>query len=207
MANYRELNLTSRKVAPKRKNCGFPGCCNKIQNGGVCYRHGAKVPTCCHPDCNNNIVNSGVCRKHGAKAKTCGHENCKNIAVKGGICRRHGSVAKKCSHGGCTNNAKRFGVCRRHGAYKKLNSPQLAHDDAPSSESSSSQSRIDTTTRRVHAACSRNTKGVAKSVASSHMESLYTATTIVHVTQPVEHFDYDASPTIVNLGIENFHPI
>jgi hypothetical protein len=39
------------------------------------------------------------------------------------------------------------------------------------------------------------------------MESLYTATTIVHVTQPVEHFDYDASPTIVNLGIENFHPI
>ena len=160
MASSSQPNLTM-KVYPKRKNCNYPGCSNKIQNGGFCYKHGAKAPICSHPCCSNNVVNNGVCRRHGAKGRTCGHENCKNFAIKGGVCCRHGSVAKTCGHTGCTNNSKRFGVCRSHGAYRNQNPLRNAQEFY-----------------------------IAKH----------------HLNPPVNHF-YNVSPTIMNLGVENFHPL
>lgn len=205
MASSSQPNLT-KKVYPKRKNCGYPGCSNKIQNSGVCYKHGATPQICSHPCCSNNVVNNGVCRRHGAKGKKCGHEKCKNFAIKGGVCRRHGSVAKTCGHTGCTNNSKRFGVCRSHGAYRNQNPLQSAREDNPSSPDSSSNQLTRGTTTRHRAASTSNSQGEeVKSFASSHIEPSYIA--IDHLNPPVKHF-YNVLPsTIMYLGVENFNPL
>ena len=205
MASSSQPSLTSN-LYPKRRNCNYPDCSNKIQNGGVCYKHGATAKMCSHPCCSNNVVNNGVCRRHGAKGRTCGHENCKTFAIKGGVCRRHGSVAKKCGFTGCTNNSKHFGVCRSHGAYMNQNPLQKAKDN-PSPDSSSTNQLTGGTTTRHRAASTSNSQGEedeVKPFASSQIECPYIARD--RLTPPVNHF-YNVSPTIIDLGVENFHPL
>eukprot|EP00984_Skeletonema_dohrnii_P025198 scaffold14311_cov150-Skeletonema_dohrnii-CCMP3373.AAC.5 len=75
---------------------------------------------CSADGCTNKVVEGGVCVKHGAKKKRCSFEGCNNVVVKGGVCIRHGAKwsKKKCSIEGCTNNSRRGGVCRRHEAYR-----------------------------------------------------------------------------------------
>ena len=79
----------------RSSSSGFedPGCTNKVVNGGVCIRHGAKT-----------------------KRKICSDPGCTNVALNGGVCIRHGAKSYKrgCSATGCTTRAKWEGLCMRH---------------------------------------------------------------------------------------------
>ena len=74
--------------------CSADGCTNRVINGGVCLRHGAKLKLCSSEGCTKLAQRGGVCVKHGAKRKRCRSEGCTNQAVKGGVCNRHGAKAE-----------------------------------------------------------------------------------------------------------------
>ena len=103
------------KVKRYRYECSADGCTNKAQKGGVCRRHGAKVKLCNWIGCTKHAVKGGVCYRHGATRKQCNWDGCANIAVKGGVCVRHGATRKRCNWDGCTNYAVKGGECKRHG--------------------------------------------------------------------------------------------
>jgi len=98
-----EGNEAARKVAKRRQTkrsyCSADGCTNKVQQGGVCRRHGAKLTgrNCSHEGCSNHVVNGGVCIKHGATCtkKKCSIVGCKKYAQNGGVCVRHGEMDKE----------------------------------------------------------------------------------------------------------------
>ena len=97
-----------------RKRCSAEGCTNNIQNGGVCFRHGAKKKPCSVDDCTNQVVNGGVCIRHGAKVKLCSVDNCTNYAKKGGVCVQHGAKGDRCKLEGCTLKGDFSGFCITH---------------------------------------------------------------------------------------------
>jgi len=108
------------KHGAKRLICKHEGCNNQCTVGGLCIKHGAKKYTCSHDGCTNQIISRGVCIKHGAKRRTCSHKGCDKWSLQGGVCTKHGAIRpprKKCEREDCNNNAVRLGVCRRHGAY------------------------------------------------------------------------------------------
>eukprot|EP00985_Skeletonema_marinoi_P031270 scaffold37388_cov146-Skeletonema_marinoi.AAC.2 len=113
-----EGDLPRKKVAKKnyRHECSAEGCTNKVVQGGVCFRHGAKRKLCSSEGCTNMVVQGGVCMRHGAKVKLCSSEGCTNQVRRGGVCRKHGAKIKLCSSEGCTNQVVEGGVCIRHGA-------------------------------------------------------------------------------------------
>jgi hypothetical protein len=51
------------------KRCSQEGCGNKVQQGGVCVQHGARVKRCSQDGCDNQVVQGGVCVQHGARVK------------------------------------------------------------------------------------------------------------------------------------------
>jgi hypothetical protein len=123
-AKTKLISSCEKDVAPKqatlqkrhRKICSAEGCTNRVVNGGVCVRHGAKTRRCSNDGCTHKAVNGGLCQSHGAKKILCSKDGCTNQVQIGGVCRRHGAKRKLCSMEGCTNVAQRGGVCERHGA-------------------------------------------------------------------------------------------
>jgi hypothetical protein len=72
---------------------------------------------------------------------------------------------------------------------------KILREDNPTPVSSSNQITQGT----------RNSQGEeVKSFTSSHIEPSWIA--IEHLTPPMNHF-YNVSPTIMKLGVENFHPL
>ena len=109
-----------KNMAKKKRTCSAAdGCTNNVVRGGVCVRHGAKIPRCSSAGCPNQVIQGGVCTRHGAKVKRCSSKRCTNKAVKGGVCVKHGAKVKRCNKEGCTNQAIQGGVCVRHGAKVK----------------------------------------------------------------------------------------
>lgn len=113
-----------------KKKCSSPECSRNAQQGGVCYRHGAKRSKCSHPECLNVVKKGGVCWTHGAKEmsakrtkKECVHPECSSTAYKGGLCWFHGAnMKKRCNVPECSKIAQNSGVCWRHGANGKSHS-------------------------------------------------------------------------------------
>jgi hypothetical protein len=111
-----------RDARVKRKYCNQEGCGNKVQQGGVCIKHGAKVKrkNCSQEGCGNKVRQGGVCIKHGAIVKRCSQEGCGNKVQQGGVCVQHGARVKRCSQDGCDNQVVQGGVCVQHGARVKI---------------------------------------------------------------------------------------
>ena len=59
----------------------------------MCIKHGAKVKKCSSEGCTHRVQEGGVCIRHGAKVKIklCSIEGCTNQANRGGVCRRQGA--------------------------------------------------------------------------------------------------------------------
>ena len=92
----------------ERKYCSQEGCDNQVQQGGICYKHGARVAK----------LKDG--KKRGArKCKYCSQNGCVNQVKQGGVCVQHGAIVKRCSHIGCNKQPKQGGVCIQHGAIVK----------------------------------------------------------------------------------------
>jgi hypothetical protein len=85
------------KGARKRRYCNQDGCGNKVVQGGVCVKHGARVKRryCNQDGCDNQVQRGGVCVKHGARVKRCSQEGCSNQVVQGGVCVKHGAITKQ----------------------------------------------------------------------------------------------------------------
>ena len=82
----------------KKKSCSYEGCDNRIQSGGVCWRHGAnatKNAICSSEGCTKRVRNGGVCVEHGATVAICSSEGCDNQVRNGGVCLRHFANSKK----------------------------------------------------------------------------------------------------------------
>ena len=68
----------------KVKSCTFVECTNKVYNGGICIRQGAK----------------GWVNSCGHEGYWCNHGGCANQARSGGVCHQNGAYYKHCSHRG-----------------------------------------------------------------------------------------------------------
>ena len=88
--------------ASKRKYCNKEGCGNQVQQGGVCFQHGARV---------KRFSQDGCPRKR--KYKRCSQEGCEKLVVQGG------ASVKLCNQDGCRNQVRQGGVCIKHGARKR----------------------------------------------------------------------------------------
>lgn len=95
-----------------RRKCNVSDCTNQAKNGGICIKHGAKLPE----------------RKN---RKVCAKEECDNIAQKAGVCRAH---AERCKKEGCDNRAKKGDTCLKHvsSSKKRRHSEEDAHDHSHS---------------------------------------------------------------------------
>ena len=93
--------------ASKRKYCNKEGCGNQVQQGGVCFQHGARV---------KRFSQDGCPRKR--KYKRCSQEGCGRHVQQGGVCVEHGASVKLCNQDGCRNQVRQGGVCIKHGARK-----------------------------------------------------------------------------------------
>lgn len=102
---------TSKRV---RKKCKVEGCTNRIVEGGVCIRHGAKRKKCGYPGCNKHVKKAGMCSAHGPARKKCDFDGCTKVAVKGGRCLSHGASKKLCSVENCKKQAILSGMCKKH---------------------------------------------------------------------------------------------
>ena len=115
-----EPTTVKKRCKPK---CSVDGCNSFSRTGySVCTNHGAKTYkyTCSHVGCSNKVENSGVCVKHGAKMRICKRDGCSNKVQSKGVCFKHGAIRpprRKCEVEGCNKNAQRLGVCCTHGAY------------------------------------------------------------------------------------------
>eukprot|EP00985_Skeletonema_marinoi_P006857 scaffold2999_cov125-Skeletonema_marinoi.AAC.2 len=140
----RQLSISSeddalQKKSPTRKQYRYPrsteGCTSISKKGGVCIRHGAKVPykLCSSEGCKIQARARGVCWAHGTKKRTkrklCNSDGCTSKAQKGGLCVRHGAKKEQCStkavaykprsSEGCKTQARAGGVCWTHGTMKR----------------------------------------------------------------------------------------
>eukprot|EP00986_Skeletonema_menzelii_P010678 scaffold5299_cov73-Skeletonema_menzelii.AAC.1 len=101
---------------PKKKYkyyCSADGCTNKVVQGGVCVRHGAKVKRCSSEGCTNRAQNGGVCKRHGAKLKRCSSEGCDAfVRLSGEVCSAHSE--KGCHFEGCSIIGIYNGLCVSH---------------------------------------------------------------------------------------------
>jgi hypothetical protein len=52
------------------KLCSQEGCRKRVQQGGVCYEHGARVKRCKQDWCKNQVQTGGVCIKHGVRKRS-----------------------------------------------------------------------------------------------------------------------------------------
>lgn len=110
-----------------KKKCRDPECNKNVQQGGVCFTHGARGKKCSHRDCYNVVKKGGVCWTHGAKEmsakqirKICSRPDCNSTVYKSGVCWTHGAnKKKKCLERECTSLAQSNGVCWKHGAKGK----------------------------------------------------------------------------------------
>ena len=64
-----ELAAKKAAVNKYRQICSASGCTNVAVQGGVCFRHGAKVKLCSREGCTNYAKKGGVCIRHGATMK------------------------------------------------------------------------------------------------------------------------------------------
>ena len=83
---------TTKKRA--RRACSVRECTNRVVQGGLCIKHGAKRKKCTYPGCSKNVKKAGRCSTHGPPRKRCDVEGCKNASVKGGKCISHGALKK-----------------------------------------------------------------------------------------------------------------
>jgi len=111
-----ESSNANHQTANKRmrRKCKVEGCINRIVEGGVCIRHGAKRKKCGFPGCTKHVKKAGMCSAHGPSRKKCDVEGCIKVAVKGGRCLSHGASKKLCSVENCKKQAILSGMCKKH---------------------------------------------------------------------------------------------
>ncbi|KAL9189555.1 hypothetical protein ACHAXT_009230 [Thalassiosira profunda] len=90
-AHHTELVLgvekRPRKPVPQGRICSVSGCSKRIQQGGVCCRHGAfDLNTCDTKGCRSVAVHGIFCSVH---TETCAKAGCRAAATSGYYCQRH----------------------------------------------------------------------------------------------------------------------
>lgn len=91
----------SKPTTPKkrtRRACNIDGCTNRVVQGGLCIRHGAKRKKCTFPGCTKNVKKAGRCSTHGPSRKRCEVHGCTNASVKNGKCISHGHERLRVVH-------------------------------------------------------------------------------------------------------------
>ena len=104
-------SLSKKRI---RRPCGVGGCTNRVVQGGVCIRHGARRKKCNHPGCTKHVKKAGRCSTHGPPRQQCNVDGCTNVSVQGGRCISHGASKKKCCIKNCSKQAILSGMCKKH---------------------------------------------------------------------------------------------
>ena len=81
-----------------RRACTVDGCPNRVVQGGLCIKHGAKRKKCTFPGCTKNVKKAGRCSTHGPRRKRCEVQGCTNASVKNGKCISHGNEGLRVVH-------------------------------------------------------------------------------------------------------------
>ena len=104
-------SLSKKRI---RRPCSVVGCTNRVVQGGVCIRHGAKRKKCNYPGCIKHVKKAGRCSAHGPPRQQCNMNGCTNVSVQGGRCISHGASKKQCCIKNCSKQSVLSGMCKKH---------------------------------------------------------------------------------------------